>query len=241
MTAAKKIVWLCGTIDLPEFAVAKKWLAERFEVIQYDGKNSAAPFAIVDVREAWSPAAAALLKQLAADFPTALIVQFLGPWCAGMGRTPGYLPDVQYVPWHAWEAELPRVLGILESLSQRGSIGIVAATSDSLEALADAVQASGFEVVRLRNVSELSTVAVDKILIDIDGRREQPGWFKEWLAAANGKPVIVAASFGLMNSHQDWSKRGIAAVLFKPFVLASLQVVLINAANQTPRTAASGR
>jgi hypothetical protein len=144
-----------------------------------------------------------------------------------MGRTPGYLPNVLRVTWHGWETELPAALGLVEESSLNGGmVGIVAADSISAEALADAVHACGYQTIRLHAPDELRTADVDQLLLDLDGSRDEAPRLQECLAAADGKPVIVAANFGLMNAHHDWKKRGISAVLFKPFVLSRLKATL---------------
>ena len=75
-----KTIWLCGMTRLKEFQAARQWLAERYEVLETAEDVSHPPFAILDVRDAWAPAADEQLKTLAGQFPAALVIRFLGPW-----------------------------------------------------------------------------------------------------------------------------------------------------------------
>jgi hypothetical protein len=221
-------IWLSGCVELPEFQPARAWLGERFELIEWkpEAPVASAPIALIDVLEARSPAAESLLKQFATDFPEVPRIQFLGPWCDGIGRTPGYLPGVVPLPWHAWETDLPALLNVTESPSQELGItvGIVATSPVTAEALLDAVAACGAKSIWLRDKKDLPSV--DQVLVDLEGSRDDLARAREWITAARGKPILAAASFARSYDIDVWKKHGISAVLFKPFVLARLKSTL---------------
>ena len=217
-----KTIWLCGMTRLKEFQAARQWLAERYEVLETEQ-----------------------LKTLAGQFPAALVIRFLGPWCDGMGRTPGHLPDVLRVSWQSWETELPQALRPPNEVTEAeteadrlmelsgshqprigGTVGIVATSRVAADALIDAVKSCGPDAFWLRDIRDLKKSAVEQLIIDLDGRRDEQGWLGDWLAAAGQKRIILAASFGRLAGHENWKKRGIAAIVCKPFTLARLHFAL---------------
>ncbi len=246
-TAARPHLWLCGATTLPEFQPCREWLTARFALQEVNPEQSTAlpsesPFAILDVRDTWSPAAGPRLESLAAQHPLAILLQFLGPWCDGMGRSPGFLPGVIRVGWQNWEAELPDLLlprnyvprtateadRLLEFARQRskqlgGVVGVVAHSRVTTEGLVEAVQACGAQGIALREPAELSHSTVDRLLIDLDGARDQDQMLSTWLAAAPSLPITILAGFARPEDIQAWKSQGITAVVTKPCSLATLQ------------------
>lgn len=225
--SALKTIWLSGDIDLPEFQSARAWLEERFTLLVHNGEpTNPAPAAMIDVREAWSPAANALVRKLAAELPQTLMIQFLGQWCDGQGRTPGHIAGVTPLPWHAWETDLPSLLGIAakDSSEVNVTVGIVAASNLAAQSLIDAIETCGAQAVRLNEPADLRKVNV--VFLDFTGSRNDLQALQPWLTAAAGKPILAAASFARVYDVSSWQKRGIAAVLFKPFVLSRLKTTL---------------
>lgn len=254
-SAPMTTIWLCGNTSLDEFQPARRWLAERYALIEIsaaDAISDSTPLAIIDVRDTYSPTAAAHLERLSVQQPLALVLQFLGPWCDGMGRSPGFLPGVLRVAWNRWEAELPALLEprsylprtatdadriFAQSRRRTGqlqeSIGIVAASRVTQESLVEAVIALGGKAVCLREPSDVPSANIDQLLIDLDGSRDQETWLEPWLAAAADKPVIVLAGFVRPDQVDEWKQRGIRAAIAKPYSLETLMSAIRAAANGT--------
>ena len=160
------------------------------------------------------------------------MVQLLGVWCEGEGRTGRVASDVQRVFWHAWPVWLRRWLG--QEVTPESIPGLVRIESPDRQlatALIDTLGAHGVAAVTGRGAESTNPTAIVWDAAQLSGREAD----RLLTVCDAGAPVIALLDFPRPETVAAARAIGAACVLGKPFDRGSLLESIYQAVAKTAR------
>lgn len=196
-------------------ADAEQALARLVEPLAWDLVVAACPAPVADPRA---------LARLAAAAPSR-VIQLLGVWCEGEGRTGHVVEGVERVFWHAWPLWWRRRWGAAECESVETAISVVSRDKELIRGVADSLASAGWSVDR--DVQAAGVVLFDGVQL--------AGAEADRLAAVchdarrRGASVIALLDFPRPETVAAARAIGADAVLGKPIDLDQLQDAIAQA------------
>lgn len=186
------------------------------------------------------------VQRIRAEHPLARLVQVVGPWCYGEGRTGPALEGVERIAWFEWPYRLPRLVDETAQLPQTatpqervvaeladfhravigGTVGVIAANNADFQMLASACRAFDRAAVWLtadRAAAE-RCVALVAICAGTDGPEFQAT--TQTFQAAGEVPKVVCLATPTLEDWHAAQAAGATAMLGQPFRLTDLAATL---------------